>query len=71
VLLDKTDTLTYGKPRVAFVDPLDGLESDELLQIAATAERNSEHPLALVVVAAAKERQLVIGDPSSFTYTPG
>src|SRR5882724_8993499 len=44
VLLDKTGTLTYGKPHVALVDPADGYDADELLQIAAGAERNSEHP---------------------------
>jgi heavy metal translocating P-type ATPase len=71
VLLDKTGTLTYGKPHVALIDPADGYEPDEILRIAATAERNSEHPLALAVVAAAQEKQLVIGEPSSFTYAPG
>jgi heavy metal translocating P-type ATPase len=71
VLLDKTGTLTYGKPRVASVDPNDGYSSDDVLQIAAAAERNSEHPLAIAVVAAAQERHLVIGEPSTFRYTPG
>ena len=71
VLLDKTGTLTYGKPHVALIDPADGYEPDELLRIAAAAERNSEHPLALAVVTAAQEKQLVIGEPSSFSYTPG
>jgi heavy metal translocating P-type ATPase len=71
VLLDKTGTLTYGKPRVASVDPNDGYSSDDVLQIAAAAERNSEHPLAIAVVAAAQERHLVIGEPSRFRYTPG
>jgi heavy metal translocating P-type ATPase len=71
VLLDKTGTLTYGKPHVASIDPADGYEPDEILRIAAAAERNSEHPLALAVVTAAQEKQLVIGEPSSFSYTPG
>jgi heavy metal translocating P-type ATPase len=71
VLLDKTGTLTYGKPRVAWIDPADGYQHDELLQIAAAAERNSEHPLALAIVAAAQEKQLAIGEPSLFSYTPG
>jgi Cd2+/Zn2+-exporting ATPase/Cu+-exporting ATPase len=62
VLLDKTGTLTYGKPHVALIDPVDGYEADELLRIAAAAERNSEHPLALAVVTAAQEKHLVIGD---------
>jgi heavy metal translocating P-type ATPase len=71
VLLDKTGTLTYGKPHVALIDPADGDKLDDILRIAAAAERNSEHPLALAVVAAAQEKQLLIGEPSSFTYTPG
>jgi len=71
VLLDKTGTLTYGKPHVASIDPAFGYESDELLRIAAAAERNSEHPLAIAVVAAAQQKQLTIGEPSAFSYTPG
>ncbi len=71
VLLDKTGTLTYGKPRVASIEPAHGYEADELLRIAAAAERNSEHPLALAVVAAAQARHLAIGEPASFSYTPG
>jgi heavy metal translocating P-type ATPase len=71
VLLDKTGTLTYGKLRVALIEPASGYEPNEVLQIAATAERNSEHPLALAVVAAAQERHLTVQQPSSFSYTPG
>lgn len=71
VLLDKTGTLTYGKARVASVEPSFGYQADEILRIAAAAERNSEHPLAHAVVAAAQEKQLEIGEPSSFSYTPG
>jgi len=71
ILLDKTGTLTYGKPRVVLVEPAYFHSPDEVLQIAAAAERNSEHPLALAVLAAAQEKQLDIGEPSSFNYTPG
>ena len=71
VLLDKTGTLTYGKPCVAWIEPSDGYRPDQLLQIAAAAERNSEHPLALAIVAAAQEKRLPIGEPSHFSYTPG
>jgi heavy metal translocating P-type ATPase len=71
VLLDKTGTLTYGKPHVALIEPAEGYEADELLEIAAAAERNSEHPLAVAVVAAAQERRLAIATPSRFSYTPG
>lgn len=71
VLLDKTGTLTYGKPRVASIEPASGYEADEVLQVAAAAERNSEHPLALAVVTAAQEKFFSIGEPTSFSYTPG
>ena len=71
VLLDKTGTLTYGKPQVASIEPASGYEPSEVLRIAATAERNSEHPLALAVVAAAQERHMAVAQPSSFSYTPG
>ena len=71
VLLDKTGTLTYGKPHVASVDPADGIGADELLQIAAAAERNSEHPLARAVVEAAQRQRLVVEESSSFLYWPG
>jgi heavy metal translocating P-type ATPase len=71
VLLDKTGTLTYGKPRVASIEPAAGYEADEVLRIAAAAERNSEHPLAQAVVTAAQAKSLAVAEPSSFSYTPG
>ncbi len=71
VLLDKTGTLTYGKPRVVAVESTNGLEKRELLEIAATAERNSEHPLAQAVLAAAQESQVPVAEPSYFEYVPG
>jgi len=71
VLLDKTGTLTYGKPRVIAIDPADGLSESEVLETAAIAERNSEHPLARAVLAAAKEKQLAVPEPSYFEYAPG
>lgn len=71
VLLDKTGTLTYGKPHVALIEPVDGYQADGLLELAAAAERNSEHPLALAVVAAAQDRRLIVREPSAFRYTPG
>ena len=71
VLLDKTGTLTYGKPRVVSIDAVAGCDSDELLRAAAAAERNSEHPLAVAVLVAARDRRLSVAEPSSFEYTPG
>ena len=71
VLLDKTGTLTYGRPQVARIAPVEGFKPDDLLEIAAAAERNSEHPLARAVVAAAQDGHLPVGKPSDFTYAPG
>ncbi len=71
VLLDKTGTLTYGKPRVIAVEPINGFEERQLLEIAAIAERNSEHPLAQAVLAAAQENHVSIAEPSYFEYVPG
>ncbi|MEU2056147.1 heavy metal translocating P-type ATPase [Streptomyces bungoensis] len=73
VALDKTGTLTEGTPRVADVRPLaaSGLTQDEVLRLAAAAERPSEHPLARAVVAAARARGLVVPPAEDFTSTPG
>ena len=71
VLLDKTGTLTYGKPQVIAVEPLARFSQREVLEIAALAERNSEHPLARAVLTAAEEKGLAIPEPSFFEYAPG
>lgn len=72
VLLDKTGTLTLGRPRITDIVPLDErLDHDRLLQLAATAERYSEHPLAEAVRAAARERGLRLGEPVGFEAIPG
>lgn len=71
VLLDKTGTLTYGKPRVIAIDAVYGSDEAEVLEAAAIAERNSEHPLARAVLTAAQEKHLAIAEPSSFHYVPG
>ena len=59
VLFDKTGTLTRGEPAVVAVLPVQGVERDELLALAAAVESDSEHPLARAVVAAAGERRAV------------
>ncbi len=56
LVIDKTGTLTEGKPRVTAVVPADGVEANELLRLAASLERGSEHPLAGAILAAAQER---------------
>jgi Cu+-exporting ATPase len=60
LVVDKTGTLTEGKPRLASVEPASGHESDEILRIAAGLERGSEHPLAAAIVQGAEEKSLSI-----------
>jgi Cd2+/Zn2+-exporting ATPase/Cu+-exporting ATPase len=73
VLLDKTGTLTLGRPQITDVLPLDdsGLQPDELLGLAASAERYSEHPLAEAVRSAAAQRKLRLSEPEDFVAVPG
>ncbi|MFR0355141.1 heavy metal translocating P-type ATPase [Streptomyces sediminimaris] len=73
VALDKTGTLTEGTPRVSDVRPLagSGLDTGELLALAAAAEHPSEHPLARAVVDAAHERGLALPPAEDFASTPG
>ena len=58
VALDKTGTLTEGKPKVVTLQPQPGVAVDDLLQLAASLERGSEHPLAAAIVAAAEAKRL-------------
>ena len=70
LVVDKTGTLTEGKPRLAVVEPANGFAEDELLRLAASLERGSEHPLASAVVAGAAERGVPLAageDFQSFT----
>jgi Cd2+/Zn2+-exporting ATPase len=71
VVFDKTGTLTLGRPRFVEAVSLNGLAPDELLQLAAAAERFSEHPLANAIVRAAEERGLNLIDPDEFEPLPG
>jgi Cu+-exporting ATPase len=71
VVLDKTGTVTQGRPVVTSVSALNGMAEDEVLALAATAEQYSEHPLAIAVVTAAKQRGLRMGDVDSFRNEPG
>ena len=65
LVVDKTGTLTEGKPAVTALIPAnDGAEDSNLLRLAASLERASEHPLGLAIVNAAKERGLTLSDPS-------
>ncbi len=71
VLFDKTGTLTLGHPRLVTTVPLNGLAADELLRLAATAEKFSEHPLGRALVRAADERGYRVEDPQEFEALPG
>jgi len=71
LVVDKTGTLTEGKPRLVTVQPVEGLDSDELLRLAASLERGSEHPLADAIVAGAQARELAIEAPEDFQSITG
>jgi Cu+-exporting ATPase len=71
LLIDKTGTLTLGKPQVTDVVALNGLTESELLALAAAAERYSEHPLAEAVRSAAAERGVQVAQPDNFAAAPG
>lgn len=71
VLVDKTGTLTLGQPQITDVVPLNGLPASDVLALAASAERYSEHPLAEAVRAAARAQNLPFSDPQNFEAIPG
>ncbi|WP_154722644.1 copper-transporting P-type ATPase [Ciceribacter sp. T2.26MG-112.2] len=71
LVVDKTGTLTEGKPKVTSMAAINGLTEIELLRLAATLERASEHPLATAIVNAATERQLVFGVAEDFDSPVG
>jgi Cu+-exporting ATPase len=70
VVVDKTGTLTEGKPRLASVVAVDG-DADGLLALAASLEKGSEHPLASAVVAGARERDVRLSEAAGFRSFPG
>ena len=71
VVFDKTGTLTEGRPSVTDIIPAAGVAEAEILRLAAAADAQSEHPLAAAVVAAARERALVVDPASDFEAVPG
>jgi Cd2+/Zn2+-exporting ATPase/Cu+-exporting ATPase len=71
VVLDKTGTLTLGRPEVQQVLPVAGASAEELLDAAATAELRSEHPLGKAIVAYACKQGRDVVEPATFAYTPG
>ncbi|WP_192937225.1 copper-transporting P-type ATPase [Sinorhizobium meliloti] len=71
LVVDKTGTLTEGKPKVTSIATTAGLAESELLRLAATLERASEHPLAAAIVEAATERSLSLGNAEDFDSPVG
>jgi len=71
VLLDKTGTLTLGEPQVTDILALPSSSQEEVLRLAASAERDSEHPLGKAIVRAASEKKLQIPSASDFNAIPG
>ena len=71
LVVDKTGTLTEGKPHLAALVPVPGQSKDELLRLAASLERGSEHPLAAAIVAGAEKRELSLTDAREFRSITG
>jgi P-type Cu+ transporter len=71
LVIDKTGTLTEGKPKVVDILPEPGFDADELLRLAAALEQSSEHPLAAAVVSRAKDKRLELGAVEGFESVAG
>jgi Cu+-exporting ATPase len=71
LVVDKTGTLTEGKPRLTDVWPVSGFEETALLQMAASLERSSEHPLAAAIVRGAEEKKLELREVTAFRSVTG
>ena len=71
LLVDKTGTFTFGRPKVQDIVPFNGKGPDEILRLACIAEKYSEHPLARSILAAGREKHLDIPDPDHFVSATG
>jgi Cu+-exporting ATPase len=71
IIVDKTGTLTLGKPKVTAIRPAEGFEEGEVLRLAASLEAASEHPLAAAIVQAAKERSIALAGAGDFDSPTG
>jgi P-type Cu+ transporter len=71
IILDKTGTITLGKPALTDVVLLSGWDEDDVLRLAATVEKASEHPLALAIVEGAQARGLSLSEVTAFEAIPG
>jgi Cu+-exporting ATPase len=71
IALDKTGTLTKGRPELTDLVPAEGFEYDEVLALVAAVETRSEHPIAEAIVAAARQQNMTLAAIESFDATPG
>jgi Cu+-exporting ATPase len=71
LVLDKTGTITHGKPALTDVIAAPAFDEHEVLSVAAAVERGSEHPLAQAIVAGARDRDLKLAEPQRFIAVPG
>jgi Cu+-exporting ATPase len=71
LIIDKTGTLTEGKPKLSAVIPQPGINENDLLQLVASLERSSEHPLAAAIVTGADAKKLSLADVDGFNSTTG
>jgi Cu+-exporting ATPase len=71
IVLDKTGTITHGKPELTDIVPVPGADADELLRLAASAERSSEHPLGEAIVRGAEARGLKLAEAAAFQSITG
>jgi Cu+-exporting ATPase len=71
LIIDKTGTLTEGKPTLSAVIPQPGIDENDLLQLAASLERSSEHPLAAAIVKGAEAKKLTLTDVAGFSSETG
>ncbi|MXO76165.1 heavy metal translocating P-type ATPase [Altererythrobacter aerius] len=71
LVVDKTGTLTLGKPKLVAVEPVNDFQPDEVLALAAALERGSEHPLAAAIVEGAEERNLALPGTTDFASHTG
>jgi Cu+-exporting ATPase len=71
LVVDKTGTLTEGKPKLVVVEPINGFDSQRLLSLAASLERGSEHPLAAAIVSGAEEKRVPLSSVDGFESLTG
>ncbi len=71
IILDKTGTLTYGKPLLTEIETFGGFQSDELLRLSAALEQYSKHPLAEAVIQAAREKSIILPTVTLVSEKPG